>query len=57
MADDATKQKLREKFDKLTPQDWAAVAGNREGLIKKVSEVYSIPEDDAKKQVQEAFAS
>ncbi|ETI26188.1 hypothetical protein G647_02965 [Cladophialophora carrionii CBS 160.54] len=56
MADDATKAKLRATFDKLTPQDFAAVAGNREALIKKVAEVYGISEAEAKTKVDEAFA-
>ncbi|EXJ56794.1 hypothetical protein A1O7_07138 [Cladophialophora yegresii CBS 114405] len=50
MADEATKAKLRAKFDKLTPQDFAAVAGNRDALTKKVAEIYGISEDEAKKQ-------
>lgn len=56
MADEATKNKLRSAFDKLTPGDFAAVAGNKDALTKKVAEVYGIPEDEAKKQVEEAFA-
>jgi len=53
---DAVKQKLRTTFDKLTPEDFASVSGNREGLIKKVAEKYGISEDEAKKQVEECFA-
>ncbi|KAK5026327.1 hypothetical protein LTR13_010109 [Exophiala sideris] len=56
MADEATKAKLRSTFDKLTPQDFAAVAGNREGLIDKVAEKYGISKDEAKKQVDDAFS-
>ena len=56
MADDATKAKLRSTFDKLSPQDFAAVAGNREGLIKKVAEKYGISEEEATKKVEEAFS-
>ncbi|KAI1626676.1 hypothetical protein EDD37DRAFT_646383 [Exophiala viscosa] len=57
MADEATKAKLRSSFDKLTPQDFAAVAGNREGLIEKVAEKYGISKDEAKKQVDDAFSN
>jgi uncharacterized protein YjbJ (UPF0337 family) len=56
MADEATKAKLRAALDKLTPEDFAAVAGNREALIKKVAEVYGISEDEAKTKVEAAFA-
>ena len=57
MADDATKSALRAKFDKLTPADFAAVAGNRDALAEKVSAAYGISKEDASKQVEEAFAS
>ena len=59
MADnlDATKAKLREKFDKLTPEDFAAVAGNKDGLADKVAEKYGISKEEATKQVSEAFSS
>lgn len=56
MADDAQKAKIRSKFDKLAPADFAAVAGDKDALAKKVAEVYGISEDEAKKQVEEAFA-
>ncbi|KAJ9615575.1 hypothetical protein H2200_001650 [Cladophialophora chaetospira] len=49
MADDL-KTKLRTKFDKLTPEDFASVAGDKDGLTKKVAEKYGISEDEAKKQ-------
>jgi uncharacterized protein YjbJ (UPF0337 family) len=57
MADDATKAKLRAAFDKLTPEDFQSVAGNRDALIKKVAEKYGISEEEAKKQVEAAFSS
>ncbi|KAJ9634252.1 uncharacterized protein PV06_00427 [Exophiala oligosperma] len=56
MADEATKQKLRATFDKLTPEDFASVAGNKDALADKVAEKYSISKDEAVKQVNEAFA-
>lgn len=57
MADDATKAALRAKFDKLTPGDFQASAGNRDTLAEKVAAAYSIPKEEALKQVDEAFAS
>ncbi|KAK5213196.1 hypothetical protein LTR20_009317 [Exophiala xenobiotica] len=56
MADEATKQKLRSTFDKLTPEDFASVAGNKDGLADKVAEKYGISKDEATKQVTEAFS-
>lgn len=59
MADnmEKTKSALRAKFDKLTPEDFTAVAGNKDGLAEKVAEKYSISKEEARKQVDEAFAS
>ncbi|KAK5331424.1 hypothetical protein LTR93_000427 [Exophiala xenobiotica] len=57
MADEATKQKLRSTFDKLTPEDFASVAGNKDGLADKVAEKYGISKDEATKQVTEAFSN
>ncbi|RMZ90984.1 hypothetical protein DV736_g1758, partial [Chaetothyriales sp. CBS 134916] len=54
---DAVKTVLREKFDKLTPEDFASVAGNRPGLIAKVAEKHGLSSEEAEKQVTEAFAS
>lgn len=56
MADEATKQKLRSTFDKLTPEDFASVAGNKDGLADKVAEKYGISKEEATKQVNEAFS-
>lgn len=52
-----TKSALRAKFDKLTPDDFAAVAGNKDGLADKVAEKYGISKEEATKQVNEAFSS
>lgn len=59
MADTTGKLKstLRAKFDKLTPEDFQSVSGNKDGLVDKVAEKYSISKDEAKKQVDEAFAA
>jgi hypothetical protein len=56
MADDATKAKLRAKFDKLSAADFAEVAGDKDKLATKVAAAYGISEEEAKKQVGEAFA-
>lgn len=57
MADtlESTKNALRVKFDKLTPDDFAQVAGNKDALADKVAEKYGITKDEATKQVTEAF--
>lgn len=57
MADDAVKAKLRAKFEKLTPADFQAAAGNKDALVEKVSSAYGISKEEATKQVDEAFAS
>ncbi|KIW56480.1 hypothetical protein PV05_05139 [Exophiala xenobiotica] len=49
-------QKLRSTFDKLTPEDFASVAGNKDGLADKVAEKYGISKEEATKQVNEAFS-
>ena len=51
-----TKAALRQKFDKLTADDFAAVAGNKDALADKVAEKYGISKDEATKQVNEAFS-
>ena len=58
MADamESKKANIRAKFDKLTPEDFASVAGNKDGLADKVAEKYGISKEEATKQVEEAFA-
>jgi uncharacterized protein YjbJ (UPF0337 family) len=46
---------LREKFDKLTPEDFGAVQGNKDGLADKVAEKYGISKEEATKQVEEVL--
>jgi hypothetical protein len=57
MADDATKAKLRAKFEKLGPADFQAAAGNKDVLAEKVAAAYSISKEEASKQIDEVFAS
>lgn len=52
-----TKAALRAKFDKLTPEDFKEVAGNKDALIDKVAERHGVSKEEATKQVEEAFAS
>ncbi|KAL2406735.1 hypothetical protein ABEF92_008188 [Exophiala dermatitidis] len=52
----ATKAKIRATFDKLTPEDFASVAGNRDALADKVAAAYGISKEEAVKRVEEAFA-
>lgn len=52
-----TKAALRTKFEKLTPEDFASVKGNKDALAEKVASAYDISIEEAKKQVDEAFAS
>jgi uncharacterized protein YjbJ (UPF0337 family) len=49
--------KAREKWGKLTDNDWAIIAGRREALIGKIQERYGIMRDEAKKQVDEWAAT
>jgi len=56
MADEATKAKLRAKFDKLGPADFQAAAGSKDVLADKVAAAYGISKEEALKQVEEAFA-
>ena len=57
MANEELKTALRTKFEKLTPADFAAVQGNKDGLADKVAAAYEISKEEALKQVDEAFAS
>ena len=59
MADslESTKANIRAKFDKLTAEDFSAVAGNKDALAEKVAEKYGISKEEASKQVSEAFGA
>lgn len=59
MADNVEKTRaaLRAKFDKITAEEFSTTQGNREKLEELVSSKYGISKEDAKKQVEEAFAS
>jgi uncharacterized protein YjbJ (UPF0337 family) len=52
-----TRNALRAKFDKITPDEFKETAGNRDKLVDLVASKYGIPKEDAQKQVDEVFAS
>ncbi len=47
------KGKAREKWGKLTDDDWAQIAGKRDQLIGRIQERYGISRDDAQRQADE----
>lgn len=55
MGKEEIQKALREKYTKLTPDDFKAAAGNREALVKTVAEKEGKSEDEAKKEVDEIF--
>lgn len=51
------KATLRAKFDKLSPEDFMEVKGNKDALIDKVVEKHGLSKEEATKQVEETLAS
>lgn len=49
------KGKLREKWSKLTDDDWQQVKGNKEKLVGKIQERYGIAKDQAEKELRDFF--
>ncbi|HWG80205.1 MAG TPA: CsbD family protein [Stellaceae bacterium] len=45
--------KAKEKWGKLTDDDWTLVAGKRNQLVGRVQQRYGIARDEAEKQVSE----
>ena len=45
--------KAREKWGKLTDDDWTIVAGKKDQLVGKIQERYGIKSDEAHKQADE----
>jgi uncharacterized protein YjbJ (UPF0337 family) len=43
----------REKWGKLTDNDWETVAGKKDQLIGRIQERYGISKDEAQKQADE----
>jgi uncharacterized protein YjbJ (UPF0337 family) len=45
--------KAREKWGKLTDDDWTIVAGKKDQMVGKIQERYGIKRDEAQKQAEE----
>lgn len=45
--------KAKEKWGKLTDNDWTVIKGKREQLVGRVQERYGIAKEEAEKQVAE----
>ena len=43
----------KEKWGKLTDQDWVVIKGRRDQLVGRVQELYGIGKEDADRQVSE----
>jgi uncharacterized protein YjbJ (UPF0337 family) len=49
------KGKLRERWSKLTDDDWQQVKGNKEQLVGKIQEKYGVAKDQAEKELDDFF--
>ena len=49
--------KLKEKWGKLTDDQFDVIAGKREQLVGRIQEKYGIAKEDAEKQVDQFAAS
>ena len=49
----AVNGKAREKWGKLTDDDWTMVAGKKDQLVGKIQERYGIQRDEAQKVADE----
>lgn len=49
------KGKLREKWSKLTDDDWQQVKGNKEKMVGKIQERYGIAKDKAEEELRDFF--
>lgn len=47
------KGKIREKWGKLTDDDFDVIAGKRENMIGKIQERYGINRDEAERQLKD----
>jgi uncharacterized protein YjbJ (UPF0337 family) len=47
------KGKAREKWGKLTDNDWELIAGKKDQLVGRIQERYGISKDEAQKQADE----
>lgn len=49
------KGKLREKWSKLSDDDWQQVKGNKEKIVGKIQERYGIAKEQAEKELRDFF--
>jgi uncharacterized protein YjbJ (UPF0337 family) len=49
------KGKFRERWSKITDDEWQQVQGNKEKIIGKIQEKYGISKDQAEKEVCDFF--
>jgi len=47
------KGKAREKWGKLTDNDWELIAGKKDQLVGRIQERYGISKDEAQRQADE----
>ena len=49
------KSKLREKWAKLTDDDWTKLQGDKEKLVGKIQERYGVAKEQAEKELRDFF--
>lgn len=49
------KNKLREKWAKLTDDDWAQSHGDKDKLVGKIQERYGVAKEQAEKELRDFF--
>ncbi len=49
------KSKLREKWAKLTDDDWTQLQGDKEKLVSKIQERYGVAKEQAEKELRDFF--
>lgn len=49
------KGKLREKWSKLSDDDWQQVKGDKEKMVGKIQERYGIGKEQAEKELRDFF--
>jgi uncharacterized protein YjbJ (UPF0337 family) len=47
--------KAREKWGKLTDNDWEVIAGKKDQLVGKIQERYGISRDEAQRQADDFY--
>ncbi|RDH40287.1 MAG: CsbD family protein [Candidatus Aquirickettsiella gammari] len=49
------KSKFREKWAKLTDDDWTQLQGDKEKLVGKIQERYGVAKEQAEKELRDFF--